>query len=142
MAATAHPAPPPTPTSAPPATAPNGQIYDAEDGKGSVTRYRHPVSNKAGWNPNLPGWDPNLGDWANSDWITVGNPKRLRRVDGDNKATNGTYLTCLTCHFAHGSSAAATGWASGVAPTNGSALLFLDNRGVCQNCHDKSDSNY
>ena len=52
---------------------------------------------------------------------------------------NGTGVTCLTCHYAHGSAAQATGWASNVAPTNDSALLFLDNRGVCQSCHQKGN---
>lgn len=45
-------------------------------------------------------------------------------------------FTCLTCHFAHGSPATATGY-SVVDPTNDSALLYYDERGVCRACHQK-----
>jgi predicted CXXCH cytochrome family protein len=45
-------------------------------------------------------------------------------------------ISCLTCHQAHGTSATMTGNAT-VAPTNDSALLRLNNRGVCQDCHLK-----
>jgi predicted CXXCH cytochrome family protein len=44
-------------------------------------------------------------------------------------------MTCLTCHFAHGSAAAADGEAASVDPTNDNALLYYDNRGVCRSCH-------
>lgn len=57
---------------------------------------------------------------------------------------NGGNLTCLTCHNAHGSSAKDASWtAVGGQPelTGGSALLYLDNRGVCQTCHNKGFGN-
>jgi predicted CXXCH cytochrome family protein len=44
-------------------------------------------------------------------------------------------MTCLTCHFAHGSAAAADDYAASVDPTNDNALLYYDNRGVCRSCH-------
>ena len=44
---------------------------------------------------------------------------------------------CLTCHRSHGTSASMRGWASNVVPTNDSALLRLDNRAVCYQCHVK-----
>ena len=68
------------------------------------------------------------------------------------------YMGCLTCHRAHGTDAAMSGWAEatieqnpitgiwgpvlapgngGVEPTNDSALLRFDNRGVCEHCHNK-----
>lgn len=69
------------------------------------------------------------------------------------------YFGCLTCHFAHGTSADMTGWAEasydtspsalvtwyprldpgagGVQPNYTSALLRVDNRGVCERCHNK-----
>ncbi len=63
---------------------------------------------------------------------------------------NGTYMhramTCLTCHVAHGTTATMTGWASRVSWPDGtsspsgdarSSLLRVDNRGVCQLCHEK-----
>jgi predicted CXXCH cytochrome family protein len=60
--------------------------------------------------------------------------------------TNNT-VVCQTCHLPHGTSAAMTGFANG-GPTGAgtqpgnttaadSALLRLDNRGVCQACHQK-----
>jgi len=60
--------------------------------------------------------------------------------------TNNT-VACQTCHLPHGSSAAMTGIANG-GPTGAgtvpgdttatdSALLRLDNRAVCEVCHQK-----
>ena len=46
------------------------------------------------------------------------------------------YVICLTCHYAHGTTA-------NVSPetyANGSNLLRMDERGVCQNCHRKTFS--
>ena len=54
----------------------------------------------------------------------------------------GDYVVCMTCHIPHGSSAEMVGNADGgglpgeTASTD-SALLRLDNRGVCQACHQK-----
>ncbi len=52
--------------------------------------------------------------------------------------TNNT-VVCETCHLPHGTSAQMTGFANGAnaATTNDSALLRLDNRGVCEVCHQK-----
>jgi predicted CXXCH cytochrome family protein len=48
----------------------------------------------------------------------------------------GDMVVCTTCHFSHGTSAAMSGL--GQDPyTNDSALLRLDNRGVCEVCHQK-----
>ncbi len=45
-------------------------------------------------------------------------------------------VACQTCHLPHGTSASMT--AQATAPfTNDSALLRLDNRGVCEVCHQK-----
>jgi predicted CXXCH cytochrome family protein len=67
-------------------------------------------------------------------------------------------LSCLTCHNAHGTAAQMAGWAEahadtrsvdptwtvvrtpgsgGVDPVFDSALLRVDNRGVCERCHNK-----
>jgi predicted CXXCH cytochrome family protein len=67
-------------------------------------------------------------------------------------ASHPQYLTpkvaCLTCHRAHGSTVSATGWASswprdsGIGGTsNTSALLRMDNRGACYNCHGAGEYN-
>lgn len=52
------------------------------------------------------------------------------------------HIACLTCHRAHATTAQATGYALSwprdpVAPGSGttSALLRMDNRGTCYNCH-------
>ncbi len=57
-------------------------------------------------------------------------------------------LVCMTCHFPHGTAATMTGEAAGdydpygaiapgPIPSGDSALLRLDNRGVCEVCHQK-----
>jgi predicted CXXCH cytochrome family protein len=53
----------------------------------------------------------------------------------DDAAADDT-LICSTCHYSHGTAAAATGLADD-GPSADSALLRMDNRGVCQDCHDK-----
>ena len=61
-------------------------------------------------------------------------------------------LGCLTCHRAHSSTAAVAGWASawprdatdpatGNAISNTSALLRMNNRGICYNCHGAGQYN-
>jgi hypothetical protein len=61
------------------------------------------------------------------------------------RSTTGT-VGCMSCHVAHGSSAimgtnsGAVPWPGGGAAPNGNArssLLRVDNRGVCQSCHNK-----
>jgi hypothetical protein len=56
------------------------------------------------------------------------------------------WIECLTCHRAHGTKATMTGWATAAnmsltgSPYVGSeesALLRLNNRGVCETCHNK-----
>lgn len=91
---------------------------DAQDGHGNVERFRHSVDRTRSSYPKQPLRFAALGmDPAPSGTLSY------------------TAMGCLTCHFAHGSAAAATGEAAGVAPTNDSALLFYDNRGVCISCH-------
>ncbi len=46
-------------------------------------------------------------------------------------------VVCQTCHLPHGTSAAMSGFASNAGPAASSALLRLDNRGVCEVCHQK-----
>jgi predicted CXXCH cytochrome family protein len=89
--------------------------FNAEDGKGLITRYRHPMNmNLGALTTTLPLEDP-TGDGASAN----------------------DQVFCLTCHFAHGSNHTASGLAANVAPTNDSALLRIDNRGVCEECHKK-----
>lgn len=65
--------------------------------------------------------------------------------------TSDDAVDCLTCHRAHGTDTIMTGYANsasnahpakdtgigGVQPTNDSALLRANNRGVCERCHNK-----
>ncbi len=59
--------------------------------------------------------------------------------------TTGASVGCMTCHVAHGTSAKASGfasnvkWPDGTTPTGDerSSLLRVDNRGVCELCHQK-----
>ncbi len=53
----------------------------------------------------------------------------------NNNGTNNT-LICTTCHYAHGTSATA-GLYSSSGPSQDSALLRLDDRDVCTDCHPK-----
>ncbi len=115
--------------------------YDSLDGWGAAVRHRHPV--------NVP-LTNYLG--ARSLIITT-NPLPLAHDDTADAATQDDtdWIDCLTCHVAHGSSAVMTGYADvadstdpqpdsgtgGIPPTGDNALLRLNNRGVCENCHNK-----
>jgi hypothetical protein len=99
----------------------NPGTQDALDGHGDVARYRHSVDRTKGSAPKQPlrfaarGIDPNPGGSLTYD-----------------------VMGCLTCHFAHGSSSAATpapGDSVPEGPAGNSANLFYDNRGVCISCH-------
>ncbi|MEW6459418.1 MAG: cytochrome c3 family protein [Bacillota bacterium] len=56
---------------------------------------------------------------------------------------------CLTCHRAHSTTATRAGWATSwprdssapTATSNTSALLRMDNRGICYNCHGAAQYN-
>lgn len=115
--------------------------YDMLDGWGAAVRHRHPV--------NVP-----LANFAGPrSLIVTTNPLPLAHDDAADAATQDItdWIDCLTCHRAHGSSAVMTGYANvadstdpqpnsgtgGVPPTGDNALLRLDNRAVCENCHNK-----
>lgn len=50
-------------------------------------------------------------------------------------SSRGASLNCLTCHVSHGSSADSTALAQSASLQGDGAMLRLDNRGVCANCH-------
>jgi hypothetical protein len=114
--------------------------YNAGDGGNLVMRHRHPV---------------------NSELATFAGPVSLVVTDlplplGHSISESGTpsnqssdWIDCLTCHYAHGTTATMIGWA-GNADSLGnppfpnmetgdraSMLLRRDNRGVCEVCHNK-----
>lgn len=131
------------------------EVYDHNDGFGSVERHRHPtnvaMSLFEGASPLQYGLVP-----------LAHNPAEAAPALPANEATD--WVDCLSCHVAHGSGAKMGGYASvadstdpqpdtgtkvvsidgsivttvgSVPPDYGNALLRLDNRGVCQACHNK-----
>jgi predicted CXXCH cytochrome family protein len=126
---------------------------DAQDGNGDVARYRHAILHTHG-SPETPlrraavgtvvggeggGADTTCVDGLDND--TDGDIDFADSECSQDFGTTPTYgaMTCLTCHFAHGSAAAAPiiDSSPGVPPTNDNALLYYDNRGVCRSCHQQ-----
>lgn len=118
-----------------------GEGYDSNDGFGAVVRHRHPT--------NVP-----LANYLGvRSLIITDQPLPLAHDGNGDVAVNSAsdWMDCMTCHVAHGSSVTMTGYADiadatnpepnsgtgGVPPTDGNALLRMDNRGVCENCHNK-----
>lgn len=115
-------------------------MYKANDGFPLTTRHRHPV--------NVP-----LSNFLGPRSLIVTAqvlPLAHGAADaGTNDASD--WIDCLTCHRAHGSDTVMSGYANvenstdpqpdtgigGVDPTNSNALLRLDDRGVCEVCHNK-----
>ncbi len=86
-------------------------------------------------------WDAAYAGAANPESTGMGGFK-LPLALTDSPVVGDGVVACQTCHLPHGSSAAMTGNAnSGALPGNtsatDSALLRLDNRGVCEVCHQK-----
>ncbi|MDP2181531.1 MAG: cytochrome c3 family protein [Actinomycetota bacterium] len=114
--------------------------YDSNDGFGAVTRHRHPVNVE-------------LSVFKGVRPLIIGtNPLPLAHGAGDASTQDSTdWMECLTCHVAHGSNTTMTGYANvadttdplpdsgtgGVMPTGSNALLRMDNRAVCESCHNK-----
>lgn len=74
------------------------------------------------------------------------NPETIGYTDANNVTVMvplastgaGDTVECQTCHLPHGTSAQMTGFAASNGSVAGdSALLRLDNRGVCEACHQK-----
>jgi predicted CXXCH cytochrome family protein len=123
---------------------------------GSRTRHRHPVDITPG--------TANIINGFGSDAVTS-SVLPLEKTAASAGTPAGQweltdYMGCLTCHRAHGTSAVMTGFANarllnvpssptswsiepttvapaGVAPNYSSSLLRVNNRGVCERCHNK-----
>lgn len=110
--------------------------YNAGDGNGSVARFRHAIDVTLGTNGDKPGIKGNgTSVWANMNsnvQLPVEQPLGYSATTGSTDE-----ITCLTCHQSHGTSATMTAIAQQVLPANSSTLLRLNNRGVCQDCHNK-----
>jgi predicted CXXCH cytochrome family protein len=108
--------------------------YNADDGKGAVPRFRHAVVQsydeprplRFAAMASLSVDNDGDGYWDPGDVFDETTAVPLTTREG---------FTCLTCHFAHGTAAQYEGYAANVPPTNDSALLYYDNRGVCRACH-------
>lgn len=121
-------------------------VYNAGDGGGLKLRHRHPI------NVQLDSYQSGSG-LATAALDAAGIPLAHDLSEtGAPTDEDSDWIECLTCHRAHGTSAAMTGYASdagaasvvdtdGVArnlfPASESALLRRDNRGVCEACHNK-----
>lgn len=117
---------------------------------GGVTHYRHKTE--------MP-----FTDWSNPDTARVSsNPEtspitgfpalRLASMSGAGAGSNNV-VTCLTCHRVHGTSTTMSGYALKISggglgdadltpsqaptydPSSTSTLLYTNNRGMCQACH-------
>lgn len=103
----------------------NSDVGENLDYGGDVSTFAHRVDMSYAWGGNTnpeDGWTDPYGDGPY--YLPLG-----ESGDGDN-------VVCMTCHFPHGTPASMTLLAEGPY-TNDSALLRLDNRGVCEVCHQK-----
>jgi hypothetical protein len=116
--------------------------YNASDTFGFVMQHRHAV--------NVP-----LSSFTGVRSLIVTDNVLPLAHDAATEAshtvnTADDWMGCMTCHTAHGASTVMTGWANvadpahdlrpdtgtgGIPPTNDSALLRLNSRGVCEACH-------
>ncbi|MCL5959777.1 MAG: hypothetical protein M1358_10795, partial [Chloroflexi bacterium] len=81
-----------------------------DTGSGATYRYRHQVSVSSGADEN-------------------NKYKMLRFAATNSSAEIRDSMTCLTCHFAHGTSATAETYSAAASPAGDSANLLYDNRG-------------
>jgi len=115
--------------------------YDAQDGFGDVMRYPHPV--------NVP-----LSSYLGARPLNISGlelPVAQEYGTWTPEASANDWLDCLTCHKSHGSDRQMSGFADvadatnpepdsddgSVPPGTKNAFLRLDNRGVCEACHNK-----
>jgi hypothetical protein len=126
----------------------SASVYNAGDGGGLALRHKHPI------NVELSTYHgPDETSFDNSPVLASGVLPLAHDLGANGTVVNGQgdWIECLTCHRAHGTAAVMKGYAldgslavdtDGVARNNfvsatPSALLRLDNRGVCEVCHNK-----
>ncbi len=125
--------------------------YNAGDGGGLKRRHKHPINVQLDTYARPDG----ASDWASmiitDQVLPLAHPLNENTVGGGSVTQDATdWIECLTCHRAHGTSATMTGYAADGSlaidvddvPRNNfvaspSALLRLNNRGVCEVCHNK-----
>lgn len=114
--------------------------YNAGDGLGFVTRHRHPINVEMS----------NFSNPASPVVLNSGLPLAHSAAADVNSNDPSDWIDCMTCHNAHGTTAVMDAgsyadpngsWEIGDAVltmvTPDSALLKMDNRGVCEACHNK-----
>jgi len=127
-------------------TVPNGSTYDSGDALHSVVRHRHPLNvelaSYTGTSTMIT--DISLGlplDHDKSEQKTADLGSGVHNSKSD-------WIECLTCHNAHGTTATMSGYADFTTLTTNdpgyrgtlpdySNLLKMNNRGVCEACHNK-----
>ena len=119
------------------------QQYDWDNDGTLEDTWRHAVGSKFRYDWNGTAWVTAAGASKTSSALSSTYQFHLRggKPDGGSAGltpVNGQ-ITCLTCHNAHGTSSTAEGFATDAGVAGGSAILFLDDRGVCQNCHNKKN---
>lgn len=78
------------------------------------------------------------GDGSTAAYIGMGTVNPETGIGGYTLPLAGTNVECQTCHLPHGTASAMSGFAASNGSVAGdSALLRLDNRGVCEVCHQK-----
>lgn len=125
--------------------------YNAGDGLGLGVRHRHPI------NVQLDNYKGPDADNMVIDALPLDHDSSEKGQTTNMTAANAKsdWIECLTCHRAHGTAAAMSGWANQTAAQvnqddprypdfvsrsgsgDPSALLRRDNRGVCESCHNK-----
>lgn len=125
--------------------------YTADSFFGKVVRHRHPVNRALS---TFRGPTAVVAQQNSADPNFKGQLPLLHastETSATKTNTNGDWIDCLTCHYAHGTTAVMSGYANvanpidqvpgsgkgGVAPTDDSSLLRFDDRYVCQACHNK-----
>lgn len=53
----------------------------------------------------------------------------------ENGKTKSSYITCITCHYSHGTSSTGEQPSNFISGVNSTMLKRMDNQGVCQECH-------
>ena len=104
--------------------------YDSNDGNGSVAKYRHPIDGILSNGDLMTGNSKTIAENMTAHTELPVEQTAFGVIAGSDK------VVCATCHQAHGTSAT-TSAASTVDPANSATLLRLDNRGVCQDCHQR-----
>jgi len=115
--------------------------YNAGDGAGLKLRHKHPI------NVSLSTYDgPDKASMIVTDLVLpLANSMTENKPGVPMTKSDSDWIECLTCHRAHGTASVMKGYAADPAkydlPTfpssTPSALLRLDNRGVCEACHNK-----